>query len=309
MEKAHAGIATSELVRDLNRAFYDVEAPQYDARHPEVVQGARSLWLNQLFPCMEQNVSLTSPRIFLDLGAGTGFVSDLLLPRLTQGDRLFCCDLSPAMLTEAQRKLKGRGRVVGYCGVDAARLPFADHSITIITMNALLHHSAEYGQILAECKRVIKDGGCLIIAHEPNRAFFKSPLVRIAAFLYKLAGQGKTINREMAQSIRHNLQKHREITGPLTADKILGMVEFHSPVEQSRLGVGLDKGFVPEELIRQYLPEYSILLLKTYTTAFERPLFTKNGVTRWIANRLKSLLGARGNHFCLIAQKALPVQE
>jgi hypothetical protein len=130
-------------------------------------------------------------------------------------------------------------------------------------------------------------------------------VVRLAAFLYKLAGQGKTISTEMAQNIRYNLQKHREFAGPMTADKILGMVEFNSPVEQSRLGVALDKGFVPEELIRNWLPQYDILFIKRYTTAFERPVFTKNSFMRWIAQQLQALLGTRGNHFCLVAQKKM----
>ena len=73
------------VVRTLNHLFYDVEAEQYDERHPEVIEGDAGWWSSRGERIVRELKSGSAAgrgvRI-LDVGCGTGFVSSLLCAQL-----------------------------------------------------------------------------------------------------------------------------------------------------------------------------------------------------------------------------------
>ncbi len=302
------------FVREVNRAFYDSEAEAYDARHPEVLHGSRDLWDKRLAgPVLREMSSRDAGRDagrdgrrVLDMGCGTGFAGDILLDHLDRNDTLACCDISTAMLACARRKLAGRGRAsVGFVCADAARAPFKSDSFDVITINALLHHLADCAPVCAEAGRLLRDGGYLVVAHEPNRVFFQSPLIRVAASIYKLLGLGKSIDSGMRKRINRALKERGAIGRELSGDEILRIVEYNSPVEQSRFGVSGRKGFIPEDLAREHFPRYNMTLLETYTTAFVRPVFENVEFLGRMARTAALFLHGKGNHFCMVLKKPL----
>lgn len=86
---------------DAALATYQAMAPFYDAftAHHDY-----DLALGNLLPAIE-NGGLGSSRRLLDVGCGTG---KSFLPMLDRGWSVTACDLSPAMIEVAERKLKGR---------------------------------------------------------------------------------------------------------------------------------------------------------------------------------------------------------
>jgi demethylmenaquinone methyltransferase/2-methoxy-6-polyprenyl-1,4-benzoquinol methylase len=121
----------------------------------------------------------------LDLGCGTGTLAALLAEH---GASVTAVDISPAMLDLAAERLRAAGleqqvtlRECGVVELDA----FPDASFDAITstlvFSELSNDEIAYG--LAECRRILRAGGRLLVADEmlPD-----SPLGRVATFLFRL---------------------------------------------------------------------------------------------------------------------------
>lgn len=126
-----------------------------------------------------------SPAAILDIGSGSGRGAVELLGRFADA-QVYAVDASPAMaawsartLVDATRPASLRGtlrrwaaRVAGpppdrrwHCIAAAAeRLPLPDASIDLVWSNAMLHWSADVAGVLAECRRVLRPGGLLMLS-------------------------------------------------------------------------------------------------------------------------------------------------
>jgi ubiquinone/menaquinone biosynthesis C-methylase UbiE/broad specificity phosphatase PhoE len=102
----------------------------------------------------------------LDIGAGTG---QLALALAESGEReVIGVDISPVMLESAEylrlrSTAPGAGRV-SFRLAPAHALPFRDERFDAVICRLLLHHSHRPQDILNEAARLLKHGGCLIIA-------------------------------------------------------------------------------------------------------------------------------------------------
>lgn len=95
----------------------------------------------------------------LDIGGGTGRVSERLVPHVEQ---VVLVDETAAMLRQAQSK--------GLCCPlvsHAERLPFANDSFERVLVVDALHHFAHQRQSLREMARVLRPGGRLVV-EEPD---------------------------------------------------------------------------------------------------------------------------------------------
>jgi ubiquinone/menaquinone biosynthesis C-methylase UbiE len=94
----------------------------------------------------------------LDLGCGTGRYSGALAEHF--GARVTAVDPSEKMLAEARRKnapgvthLQGHGE----------RLPLGDASADMVFMSMVFHHFADPLQVARECRRVLREGGVVVL--------------------------------------------------------------------------------------------------------------------------------------------------
>lgn len=99
----------------------------------------------------------------LDVGAGSGFVTEELLRR---GAEVVAVDASRAMVDELTRRFpRASSRVA-----DAEALPFADASFDAVFANMCLHHVERPAVALSEMARVLRPGGRVAVtdldAHE-----------------------------------------------------------------------------------------------------------------------------------------------
>lgn len=115
----------------------------------------------------------------LEVGAGAGFYSAEVARRVPDG-RLELLDLQPEMLRKAEARLTAAGfRNVGYTSADASRLPFADGSLDLIYMVAVLGEVSDGASLLRECRRVLRTGATLSVSeHLPDPDFSRFATVK-----------------------------------------------------------------------------------------------------------------------------------
>ncbi len=291
-----------KLILEFNKVFYAIEADSYDEDHPEVIKGNINWWQAASSRFLN-NEKRTKPIRILDIGSGTGLVADIFKNNLADSDRFICYDLSTEMLKYSSGKLGGSAKNFGFFCGDAENIPFQSGSFDVITMNAILHHLPECDNLFTEVNRLLNDKGFIIIAHEPNKRFFNSFFLRFISTIYKFIGCGKTMSAETAIKMNRELKKRKLITEDLSSEELLRMVEFNSPVEQANVAIDKSKGFFPDEIIKNYFPDYKLLELREYSTFFIRPVFENQ---KWLSNLIKfagETIIARGNLFSLIIQK------
>ena len=99
----------------------------------------------------------------LDIGTGTGRLLELLAPRTGHALGL---DASREMLALARARLSERGLAdrATVRQADMYRLPLADGSQDVVTLQMVLHYAEDPAAALAEAARVLKPGGTLLVA-------------------------------------------------------------------------------------------------------------------------------------------------
>ncbi len=107
------------------------------------------------------------PLTGLDLGAGTGNITLMLLER---GVATTAVDISEGMLERLAEKARGVGKLEVMCGAADGLLEemaSAGRTFDIVTGCSFLHHLPDYLHTVELAGRVVKDGGFLYFAHEP----------------------------------------------------------------------------------------------------------------------------------------------
>ena len=100
-----------------------------------------------------------TPKVILDLGAGTGRMTAALKRRYRRS-LVIALDLAPGMLHEARRHQQWLRRFERVCG-DAMRLPFADASMDVVVSSLMLQWCDPPDIALAEIRRVLRPDGFL----------------------------------------------------------------------------------------------------------------------------------------------------
>lgn len=295
------------LIKEINCIFHDAEAGEYDSKHCEIMEGDQAWWHElgaKYFGDTERNGG--AGIAVLDVGSGTGFVGGILSRYLKSGDQLINYEYSLNMLYRSREKITSASRTCRVCFMngDAEKIPLKDESIDVVTINAVLHHLPGYEKCLAEIDRVLKKGGIITVAHEQNRAFFRSRIFTILAMVYKRLGGGMHISDSVHKKVNDGLKKKGLINADLSKEQVMKMVDVHSPIEQSAFGIDTQKGFLPDDLIRSSFAGYRTLVLKKYSTFFYRPALKNNVIMRSLLKMFNVLiLRDNGPLFSFIVRK------
>ncbi len=147
------------LDKKLIRQSFDAAAPHYD----DVAVLQREVG-QRLVERLE--IIKLSPAVILDVGAGTGYISQAL-KKVYKGARILSLDIAPGMLQVARSKNSWINKWFGddgfICG-DAEYLPLADNSVDLIFSNLTLQWCGELDQAFSEFKRVLKPEGLLMFS-------------------------------------------------------------------------------------------------------------------------------------------------
>ncbi len=293
------------LIKEINKIFHEYEAGHYDVNHPEIIKGD-FVWWNKFGNDFIKSAFGNTTCSVLDLGCGTGFVGSVLMKYLKKGDTLTSYDLSLNMLMKTKEKINESpvGIKKVFVSGDAENLPFQGESFDIIAVNAVMHHVPDYNLLLREVDRVLKKGGILAVSHEQSSDFFKSSVFRFMAMCYKIIGGGIKISDPMQEKVNRKLKEEGLIEKDLSKDEMMGLIDFHSPIEQESLFIDAQKGISPKKILSLFFKNYKLVELKEYSTFFHREFLEKN---KFIQKFLKTLncliLRNKGPLFAFIIKK------
>lgn len=102
----------------------------------------------------------------LEVSAGTGKDSELILNRLNSQGQLFCLDISPDMLLNAKKRLVNFPTYTEVVCGTACDLPFDDNSFDALYCFAGVGHFPDLPKGLKEMARVVKPGGKVVFCEK-----------------------------------------------------------------------------------------------------------------------------------------------
>lgn len=163
---------SEKLVQRINELCYDFFDEGYEAAHPEIFKCEKERWerIAKLF------VKSINPKVIVDIGTGTGFVPLTIAKLAGKADTFICTDISEGILSVAKRNICKQNFNCSFKFIKIEsrvpfQLPLETASIDLITVNSVLHHIKDTTVFLNEIDRILKRGGLLFIAHEPNKYF------------------------------------------------------------------------------------------------------------------------------------------
>ncbi|MBA3581168.1 MAG: methyltransferase domain-containing protein [Gammaproteobacteria bacterium] len=130
----------------------------YNAEHARRQRPSDQL-VDQLVDRLEDQSVDQSVNRLLDIGAGTGFVSNLLQQHYPHA-QCVAVDLAPAMLQCLRAELPATALVCA----DAQSLPLAAKSFSIAASSLAFQWCADIAQVFKQCARVLQSDGVLAFA-------------------------------------------------------------------------------------------------------------------------------------------------
>jgi ubiquinone/menaquinone biosynthesis C-methylase UbiE len=150
------------------RAF-DQRAATYDSgrlgrMHHEISGRVADLALRQV----------PAPRRVLDVGAGTGYLLNLLAGRLPDAEEFVGVDAAPSMVAAARAGTDDER--VRFVRGTAERLPADDGAYDLVVSATSFDHWEDQGAGLAECRRTLAVGGHLVLAEQVSLLLYPTLL-------------------------------------------------------------------------------------------------------------------------------------
>lgn len=102
----------------------------------------------------------------LEVGAGTGKDSELIIKAIAPNGEAFLSDLSPKMLQLAKQRLQPDGVTVNYFIANGAYLPFEDNTFDAVFHFGGINTFAERKEAFEEFNRVAKIGSRIVVGDE-----------------------------------------------------------------------------------------------------------------------------------------------
>jgi ubiquinone/menaquinone biosynthesis C-methylase UbiE len=165
-----------------NRAAHDRLGGAYDARHPEIFNDIEQARLVASVARAVAAIASPTPaeqRVMLDIGAGTGNLTDKLL---AHPGRVLASDLSERMVRDLARRHAAVGRVDAMVLNGRDLRPAADASVDLVGAYSVLHHVPDYLALVDEMARVVRPGGVILLEHEKAPQYW-TPSAALREFL------------------------------------------------------------------------------------------------------------------------------
>lgn len=306
-----------DLVLKINEIYHDVEGQEYEKKHPEIFNDELVRWERaaKLFIANnQQKINL------LDIGSGTGFVPLTIGNFLKEGDLFICSDVSSKILNVCRKNIENNKFACSfdYLKLDGRKINLESEKFDYITLNSVLHHIPNLSGFFEEVNRLLKVGGLLIVAHEPNKIFYdnvfllnnyrmidfllnpkklivqilkKSGLFNIVRKFFKHFKE-ESGNSRIINEVNQRLLEDGVIKSNLTGDQIIEIIDIHSPTAG---GFHKERGIDIQTILKDYLSNFKLQYLETYNHLCK--ISSQNKFTRRYNNFLKRKYSENGSLF------------
>jgi demethylmenaquinone methyltransferase/2-methoxy-6-polyprenyl-1,4-benzoquinol methylase len=200
-------VPEDEKVRKVAEVFHSV-ASRYDLMNDVMSFGIHRLWKHFTLG----QTALRAGQTVLDLAGGTGDLTIKLSKQVGPEGSVVLADINGAMLKQGRSRVLDQGIAdnVDYVQADAEHLPFKDNQFDCITMAFGLRNVTNKENALAECLRILKPAGRLLVLE-----FSKPVLTPLAKFYdlysFKLIpklGQWITGDQDSYQYLVESIRMH-----------------------------------------------------------------------------------------------------
>lgn len=100
----------------------------------------------------------------VDLGAGTGFWTEILSPAVGNEGKVYAVDVEPVMLEDLREKVRRQGLTnVEVVQSDELAVPLPDGIADLVLMGFVLHEPSDPLALLSEIVRLLKPGGRVLV--------------------------------------------------------------------------------------------------------------------------------------------------
>ncbi len=137
----------------MNQEYFDQIADQWDSLRA-------GMFGDEVRRVVLERAGLSPESVVVDLGAGTGFLSQAIAPLVSA---VHLVDSSAEMLTVARKNL-AEFHNVHYHLADGMQIPLPDALADAVVANMYLHHAPEPARAIGEMARLLKPSGRLVIA-------------------------------------------------------------------------------------------------------------------------------------------------
>jgi ubiquinone/menaquinone biosynthesis C-methylase UbiE len=144
---------------------------------------AQQPWRHSCGRLVERLPAKSCPLRIVDLGCGPG-AATFELARHRPQDSVSGVDIAGRMLRRAQRQARAQGLTgdhLSWVQADATQLPFKTESIDAITGHSVLYLLDDPGSALAECRRVLRSGGRLVVMEPSDRGIRLRDVLKMSA--------------------------------------------------------------------------------------------------------------------------------
>lgn len=192
----------NENFSNLDRRHFEVPADYYD-------RGIKNnfwqrIWHKRRFAQVVKVLDGIAPEKILDIGCHEGTISEVLAQKFPQA-QVFGIDISAGAIEYAK---KARPQIQ-FQVAQAEELPFEDNSFGLVACFDLLEHLPNPQKALLETRRVLKNGGELVLTIPTEDLLF-----RLVWFFWSRFGPARVWQDTHVQNFNHHkLDKLLEKTG------------------------------------------------------------------------------------------------